>query len=132
MQVQLRDFRRRHGAGVFERDAHFRGGLPEQRVAAFGLRVRAVARVGAACGADGGVGQKSGGEGGVGECRVGQAVAEGVLRGDVAREEVFVVDVDAFGERVLQEEAAGGVGRDGVEQRAVVGGFGGDGVGEAA
>ena len=67
VQVQLRDFRRRHGAGVLERDAHFRRALPEQRVAAFGLRVRAVARVAAARGARGGVGQQGGGQGGVGE-----------------------------------------------------------------
>lgn len=132
MQVQLCDFRSGYGAGVFERDAHFGGGLPEERVAAFGLDVCAVAGVSAACGARGDVGREGGREGGVGEFRVCQTVAESVLRRDVAGEEVFVVDVDALGERVLQEEAAGGVGRDGVEQGAVVGGFGGDGVREAA
>ena len=109
-----------------------RGGLPEERVAAFGLDVSAVAGVGAACRAGGDVGEQGGCEGGVGEVGVGQAVAEGVLGGDVAGEEVFVVDFDAFGEGDLQEEAGGCVWCDGVEQGAVVGGFGGDGVGEAA
>jgi len=132
VQVQLCDFGRGYGACVLERDAHFGGGLPEERVAAFGLDVRAVAGVSAACGAGCDVGSEGGCEGRVGEFGVCQAVAESVLRRDVAGEEVFVVDVDAFGERVLQEEAAGGVGRDGVEQDAVVGGFGGDGIGEAA
>lgn len=132
VQVQLRDFGRCYGAGVLQCDAHFGGGLPEERVATFGLDVSAVAGVSAASGARGDVGREGGREGGVGEFGVGQAVAESVLRRDVAGEEVLVVDVDALGERVLQEEAAGGVGRDGVEQGAVVGGFGSDGVGEAA
>ena len=92
----------------------------------------AVASVGAAGDAGCGVGVEGCCEGRVGEFGVGQAVAEGVLGGDVAGEEVFVVDVQAFGEGVLEEEACGCVGRDGVEQGAVVGGFGGDGVGEAA
>ena len=106
--------------------------MPESWVAAFGLDMRAVAGVG--CAGDAGccVWRESGCEGGVGEFGVGEAVAEGVLGGDVAGEEVFVVDVDAFGEGVLEEEACGCVWGDGVEQRAVVGGFGGDSVGEAA
>lgn len=128
----MRDFGGGDGACVFDADGDFGGRLPEEGIAAFGLDVRAVAIVGAACGAGGGVGVEVGCEGRVGEFGVRQAVAEGVLRCYIAGEEVFVVDVESFGEGVLQEETCSRVLDYGVEEDAVVGGFGGDGVGEAA
>jgi hypothetical protein len=132
VQVQLRHFGRGHGACVLDRDAHTRGCAPQCWVAAFGLHMRAVAVVRGALRAGGGVGCEAGGQRRVGEVGVCQAVAESVLGRDVAGDEVFIVDVDALCEIVLQEISAVGVWNRGVQKLAVVGGLFGDGVGQAA
>jgi hypothetical protein len=132
MQIQLSYFGSSHTTRVLDRHANLRSRPPEHRIAALRLYVCAVAIVCGALGARSDVGLETSIETRICELGVRQAVAKRILRRDVPSGEIPVVDVDAFRERILREEAAGSVLNGRVEQGAVVGSFFGDSIGQAA